>query len=340
MKGALPDRCLVCAVQRRARGPDNCVCLAAAVATRCLQYQPVYSTPGPNRDDGCPQLALTAHKAKLPRMMSHHNKHSNGSMRLAVAALLALAAFGSSSSPTAAAAAAEAAAASAAPAIAGDTGRTEGVASGGTPVVLQGWSGLSSFSPTSLGVCATSALHNEAAFCWGQLLLPGGGSSIGGIVTQRLSNVSAPTAVASGASWRALTTGHYRSAATNATDAWSCGIAFDGAAFCWGSDASGLGLLGAGGAPQSSPSPLPLAEAGPWKGISAGEGFTCALKADGSAWCWGSNAAGALGCGQAAEALPWAAAPCRVESADSWLQVAAGVKAACGIKANGSLWCW
>ena len=278
-------------------------------------------------------------------MMAPNNKYSNGSMRLAAAALLAaLAALGSC---TTAAAVVAAGAPVRGPAAAEDTGRTEAAAGGGAPVVLQGWSSLSSIAPTSLGVCATSALHNEAAYCWGQQLLPGGaaaavsgGSGSGGTTAQHLFNGSAPTAVASGASWRALTTGHYRNAATNATDAWSCGIAFDGSAWCWGSDASGIGLLGAGGAPQSSPLPLPLAEAGPWKGISAGDGFTYALRADSSAWCWGSNAAGALGCGQAPAGLPWAAAPCRVESANSWLQLAAGVAAACGIKADGSLWCW
>lgn len=63
---------------------------------------------------------------------------------------------------------------------------------------------------------------------------------------------------------------------------------------CWGSDFSGLGLLGAA-APATldwfsrrySLEPLPLAEPGPWNLISSGDGFSCAVKSeDSSAWCW------------------------------------------------------
>jgi len=64
------------------------------------------------------------------------------------------------------------------------------------------------------------------------------------------------------------------------------GIQADGSAYCWGSDFSGVGLLGSG-SPASSAAPLPLTESGPWDGISAGSGFSCGIKSnDLSAWCW------------------------------------------------------
>jgi alpha-tubulin suppressor-like RCC1 family protein len=68
-------------------------------------------------------------------------------------------------------------------------------------------------------------------------------------------------------------------------DLHSCGLATDGAAWCWG--ANWYGGLGTG---DSTSSTEPVAVAGGLRFVSLVTGFerTCGLTADGSAYCWGS----------------------------------------------------
>lgn len=75
----------------------------------------------------------------------------------------------------------------------------------------------------------------------------------------------------------------------------SCAIRSDGALFCWGDNRSGQ--LGTG---DTSPHLVPVrvgeAELGTQVSVVyAGGAHTCALKSDGSVWCWGSNQYGQLG---------------------------------------------
>lgn len=140
-----------------------------------------------------------------------------------------------------------------------------------------GWSGLASLAAGATGMCATSSANSDHAYCWREVFDAG---------SQRLANQSEPAPVESGFAWQTVSIGHYTDAKTGAADSFACGIRFDGSASCWGSDFSGLGLLGAG-VLWSSCTPLPIAEAGPWSSISAGFGFACATKyEDSSAWCW------------------------------------------------------
>lgn len=140
-----------------------------------------------------------------------------------------------------------------------------------------GWSTLNSLVASATGICATSAVDSDHAYCWRELFDAAASS---------LMNMSRPTSVELGLSWRTLSVGHYADFTTGMADTFTCGIQHDGTAGCWGSDFSGLGLLGAGTA-QSSSIPLPLAAVGPWSSISAGHGFACGIKLeDASAWCW------------------------------------------------------
>lgn len=71
--------------------------------------------------------------------------------------------------------------------------------------------------------------------------------------------------------------------------------------------------------------------------ISAGGEHSCAVKQDGSVWCWGRNTWGEVGIGQRG---PGPTSPVRVGSATNWDSIAAGGATTCGIRANGQLWCW
>lgn len=75
----------------------------------------------------------------------------------------------------------------------------------------------------------------------------------------------------------------------------TCGLAAAGAAYCWGQDAEGQ--LGDGTAGGSRVEPMPVLSDSTFTLISAGEEHTCALTADGTAYCWGSDQHGQLGSG-------------------------------------------
>ena len=78
-----------------------------------------------------------------------------------------------------------------------------------------------------------------------------------------------------------------------------------------------------------------------WSAVAAGHGFTCAVAADGRAWCWGSRRAGRLGDGETGRV---ATLPVRVEAdlrSDLRLDtVAAGPGHACGLAPDGAAYCW
>lgn len=72
-----------------------------------------------------------------------------------------------------------------------------------------------------------------------------------------------------------------------------------------------------------------------WRDVSAGEGHTCALKADGSLWCWGLDDFGQLGTGDTLDR----GTPSRIGS-ELWMTVSAGSEITCAIRDDGSLWCF
>lgn len=116
----------------------------------------------------------------------------------------------------------------------------------------------------------------------------------------------------------------------------TCGISSTGNLHCWGkneNDALG-GFIG-----EHSPDPQPVSgegSLGGFVGVRAGMQCTCALKQDGSLWCWGRNTWGTLGQGDTADQ----AAPVRVPLAKPVTSVSLNHEVACAIDEDGDLWCW
>jgi len=77
-----------------------------------------------------------------------------------------------------------------------------------------------------------------------------------------------------------------------------------------------------------------------WASVSAGgndgEGFTVAIKRDGSLWAWGRNNAGQIGDGTRTDRH----APTRIGTPTGWASVSAGNSHVVAIKADGTLWAW
>jgi alpha-tubulin suppressor-like RCC1 family protein len=85
----------------------------------------------------------------------------------------------------------------------------------------------------------------------------------------------------------------------------SCGIATDGAAYCWGNNFDGQlgnGFVGSGWQPR------PVAGGLRFTRIHAKREFTCAIATDDRLYCWGGNDTGQLGDGGTANRV----APMRV----------------------------
>jgi len=71
--------------------------------------------------------------------------------------------------------------------------------------------------------------------------------------------------------------------------------------------------------------------------VSAGAGFTCSVRRDGTAYCWGSNEQRELGGGSSASAV---ASPARVSTELKFASVSSGLWYACGLTVAGVAYCW
>jgi alpha-tubulin suppressor-like RCC1 family protein len=70
--------------------------------------------------------------------------------------------------------------------------------------------------------------------------------------------------------------------------------------------------------------------------VSAGAGFTCALRRDGAAYCWGANDHGQLGNGTRGSSL----SPAPVSTALKFASISAGWAFACALTVAGAPYCW
>ncbi|MEO8693364.1 MAG: hypothetical protein ABI658_07590 [Acidimicrobiales bacterium] len=200
----------------------------------------------------------------------------------------------------------------------GATGAGADTANKNAPVPVQGNIALQSIVTGQNHVCGLTAAG--AAYCWGSY--PSG----------QLGNASGQDQTAPGRSAAALT---LKSLALGG-DNHACGLTTaDGTAWCWGNNT--FGQLGDGkksNAAQNQPSTV----TGGLKftTLALGRTHTCGLIADGSAYCWGSNAQGQLGDGTVAERL----APVKAAPALKFASLTAGDSQTCGVTADGAAHCW
>jgi alpha-tubulin suppressor-like RCC1 family protein len=81
----------------------------------------------------------------------------------------------------------------------------------------------------------------------------------------------------------------------------------------------------------------PTVAGAPVIAVAAGAAHACALRADGSVWCWGKNDQGQLGRGEiASEVFPAGA----VGGLGDVREIAASASTTCARRGEGSVWCW
>ncbi len=120
-----------------------------------------------------------------------------------------------------------------------------------------------------------------------------------------------------------------------------CAIPTGGTLWCWGR--GDHGQLG-DGQTAIARTPERIGTATDWASVSGSNGgtgyetdsHTCGLHTDGTAWCWGENAAGQVGDGTQDDRRT----PTQVGSTSDWTSISAGNARSCGTQADGSLWCW
>jgi alpha-tubulin suppressor-like RCC1 family protein len=136
--------------------------------------------------------------------------------------------------------------------------------------------------------------------------------------------------------------GHTRDwAAVSASAAHTCAVKTNHTLWCWGANYEGE--FGDGTTTGSDVPVQAAGHTGHWAAVSAGTGYTCAVKTNHTLWCWGTNLAGELGIGStvlhsyvpvqvAGHTRDWAAVSAESSSV--------GTNHTCAVKTNHTLWCW
>lgn len=158
-----------------------------------------------------------------------------------------------------------------------------------------------------------------AVKCWG---LNNNGQLGDGTVLKKLT----PVAVAGLASGVAgISVGYYH----------NCAVTTTGDVKCWGANSSGQ--LGDGTTVNKSTPVAALGLAPGVGGVTAGNGYTCAVTAGGAAKCWGTNSLGQLGDGTTVDK----STPVDVLGLGSGVvSLSAGLNHACAATVSGALKCW
>jgi alpha-tubulin suppressor-like RCC1 family protein len=162
----------------------------------------------------------------------------------------------------------------------------------------------------------TCAIRSDGSlWCWGQNWRGNVGD---GTTTGR----TRPTRVGDSRAWATVSL------------AWShtCATRTDGTLWCWGENT--FGQLGIGESDETRLRPVRVGTETTWRSVSVAGEKTCAIRTDGSLWCWGFNV-------NLSDDVPtgeWI--PTRVGAGADWATVAVGRMHACGVRTGGTLWCW
>lgn len=174
------------------------------------------------------------------------------------------------------------------------------------------------FLTLSLGRSHSCGLTTDGdVFCWGSNEFGQIGHGTG---PDRLT----PTPVASGGI-------HFTAMSSGANHA--CGVADDGAVWCWGDNADGQSGATAG---ESLYTPERVATRHRFSELSAGGFHTCGLTSEGDALCWGRNSEGQRGDGSARGAPGFMP----VLGASRFVSLSAGLAHTCGIDSYDIAHCW
>jgi alpha-tubulin suppressor-like RCC1 family protein len=163
------------------------------------------------------------------------------------------------------------------------------------------------------------AIRGGPLYCWGT-------NSDGRVGNGTMVDTNSPVQVGGDRSWLKVSAGERH----------TCALKLDGSVWCWGGN--GAGQLGQNDT-QSRASPTKVDLALPALDLQSKSSFSCALLTDHALWCWGANFEGQLGLDDPFNS-PDRLAPQRNPTDAGWATFSTGQGHACGIRLDGSLWCW
>jgi alpha-tubulin suppressor-like RCC1 family protein len=187
------------------------------------------------------------------------------------------------------------------------------------------------FGVLSAGVSQTCAVAEDGTgYCWGS-------NGAGRLGTGDSQSRAVPTPVTGGHRFSQISTLFYH----------SCGLTVDGTVYCWGSSSFGqagnppIDFCGYGGGRTPDAvycvlTPTAVAPDVRFTSVGTGMDHTCALAADGRAYCWGSNASGQLGDGSGEDSM----GPVPVAGGHTFASLAVGPQHTCGVATDGRAYCW
>ncbi|MEO7118617.1 MAG: hypothetical protein ABIZ34_06565, partial [Candidatus Limnocylindrales bacterium] len=129
----------------------------------------------------------------------------------------------------------------------------------------------------------------------------------------------------------------------------TCAVRTDLTVWCWGDDEQGqLGDGTTGGANHRRLLPVHVRAGSSLltnvKAVSGGFRHTCALRTDGTVWCWGYGGSGALGDGTTGDANQRRLSPVQVRRGSGYLTgvkaISAGWLYTCALRSTVTVWCW
>jgi alpha-tubulin suppressor-like RCC1 family protein len=120
----------------------------------------------------------------------------------------------------------------------------------------------------------------------------------------------------------------------HARGAQSCAVIADGTIKCWGLNADGR--LGVGNTNYQIRTPTPVQGLSGVMKLAMGYDASCAIKSDGTLWCWGANYFGQAGDGSY-QTRP---APVQILGLSGVKDVSSGGAHTCAIDGEGNVVCW
>jgi hypothetical protein len=223
---------------------------------------------------------------------------------------------------------------------------TWGYTAGPTPTTVPSMAGMSEISSRSSTVCgiqsngglkcgkttiagtdwstvsvggATCALKKDSSlWCWGD-------NSKGEVGDGTTTSRSNPVNVLPGTTWLMVRAGDHN----------TCGIQANGTLWCWGGNNEGQ--VG-DGTRTARTSPVQVGTATNWASVAAPMLHTCATQTNGALWCWGEQNGGSLGIGCTPVGVY--PSPSQAGTTADWARVEVNLSTTCGLKFDGTLWCW
>jgi alpha-tubulin suppressor-like RCC1 family protein len=204
---------------------------------------------------------------------------------------------------------------------------TGSTANADTPVVSAAIHGGATAVSAGADGAFACGIEYGAAYCWGNNAYGqlGNGTNVSSMVPVRVRGIDNVASIsAGGASACAVTTAGAEGGADGGAG---------GAVWCWGDNTFGQ-LGNAGGSSSLVPMPVAGLAAGV-VAVSLGSLSACALRADGTVWCWGANEDGQVGDGT----MTTQYTPTQVMGVSGATAVSAGWYFTCAV-ANGNVQCW